>query len=171
MINLFYIIVYGFLGYVLERIVNLVFLGFWLDNSVLFMPVQPMYGLGVVGTVLISRKIRTYSLRKPLEITLLMIAAILATAASEAVSGELYEWLYDRRLWDYGDTFSFCTYPYVCIIPTGLFGILSGLSVLWVHPFIKSLAKAFPRKLILGAILIFVLDFIHTYSADFLSRF
>ncbi|MGM0436485.1 MAG: putative ABC transporter permease [Bacillota bacterium] len=171
MLTIFYIIVYGFLGYVLERIINLVFLGVWLDNSVLIMPVQPMYGLGVVGAILIYSQIRKLKLNKVPEITLLMIAAIFTTALSEALSGELYELLYDKSLWDYGNTFSLCTYPYVCVIPTGLFGILSGLSVLLVHPYIKAHTKAFPRIFIIVAIVLVAMDFVYTYSIDFISLF
>ena len=171
MLMLFYIIVYGFFGYVLERVINLVFLGVWLDNSVLVMPIQPMYGLGVVGAILIYSQIRKLKLSKVSEITLRMIAAVFTTALSETLSGELYEWLYDKSLWDYGNTFSMCTYPYVCVLPTGLFGILSGLTVLFVHPYIKAYTKAFPRFLIIGVIGLVAIDFIYTYSTDFISLF
>ncbi len=171
MLTLFYVVLYGFLGYVLERVINLVFLGMWLDNSVLFLPVQPMYGLGVVGALLTHAWLKKLGLNKTIEITLLMIASIFATALSEAVSGELYEMLYGTRLWDYGDTFSMCAYPYVCALPTGLFGVLSGLAVLFVHPYIKAHTKALPRVFIMVIIGLVLIDFIFTYSADFISLF
>ncbi len=167
--TIFYIIVYGFLGYVLERLINLVFLGTWLDNSVLLLPIQPMYGLGVVGAILIYPHIKRLTIPKAVEIGLLMLVAILTTALSEALSGELYEWLYDGTLWNYGTTFSMCTYPYVCVLPTSLFGILSGLTVLLVHPYMKVHTKALPRRLIIMIVLLVTLDFIYTYSMDVLS--
>jgi uncharacterized membrane protein len=167
----FYMVLYGFLGYLLERCVNLVFLGVWLDNSVLIMPVQPMYGLGVVAAILIYRVIERTRIQRGIKIGMLMVVAIITTALSEAISGELYEWLYATTLWDYGDTFSFCTYPYVCVLPTSLFGVLSGLTVLFVHPFIKVHVKGLPRVFIITVITLVVLDFVYTYSDDFIRLF
>ena len=135
--TVFYVVVYGFLGFTLERVINLVAYGEWYDNRVLTFPVQPMYGLGVVLALVIFRFMKRFPLNSVLRVALLFPIAILTTAFSEWLSGEGYELLGGGTLWDYGQTFSFCTYPYVCLLPTTLFGILSALAILFVHPAIE----------------------------------
>ena len=47
-----YFMIYSFLGFVLERIINVIFLGYYYDNSVLVGPYQPLYGLGILLAVI-----------------------------------------------------------------------------------------------------------------------
>ncbi|MFW5838388.1 MAG: putative ABC transporter permease [Bacillota bacterium] len=161
---LFYLIVYSFLGFVLERIINIVYFGTWIDNSVLYGPYQPMYGLGVILTLIfyqvVIKRMPTGFFLKTISI---VIAAIIFTGVSEYTSGTLYEMAYDKQLWDYQASFSLCNQPYVCIIPTGLFGILSALTVVYIHPIISMISRAIPTFIKYAIIGIFLLDIIVTY--------
>lgn len=161
---LFYLIVYSFLGFVLERIINVIYFGTWVDNSVLYGPYQPMYGLGVILTLIfyqvVIKKIR---IGFPLKAVSIIIAAIVFTGLSEYASGTLYEMAYDKQLWDYQASFSLCSHPYVCIIPTGLFGILSAITVIYIHPIIAMISRTIPKLIKYAIIGIFLLDVIVTY--------
>ncbi len=159
----FYVFFYGFLGYALERVINLVVRGFWFDNRVITLPVQPMYGLGVVLALAIYAFMERHAVRKRITLVILFPVAILTTAFSEWISGEGYHLLSGSVLWDYSHTFSFCQYPYVCLLPTALFGILSALTVLFVHPFIESWSDRLPQWLISGVVFLVGLDMAATY--------
>lgn len=161
---LFFLIVYSFLGFVLERIINIIYFGTWVDNSVLYGPYQPMYGLGVILTLIFYQGlIKRINIRFPLKAVSIIIVAIVFTGLSEYLSGTLYEKAYDSQLWDYQASFSLCNQPYVCIIPTGLFGILSAMTVIYIHPIIEMISRAIPKLIKYAIVGIFLLDVIVTY--------
>ncbi len=163
MSKMFYVVLYGFLGWILERIINLTFMGEWYDNRVLFTFVQPMYGVGVVLT-LIGYEIIKERIDKTFFIVLLTIVfGVLFTGLSEWISGIGYEYLYNDILWDYGMTFPSCTYPYVCFIPTTIFGIISAFTVLYIHPHIDAFARMIPKWFKIAIVVIVGIDFLWTY--------
>ena len=158
-----YLIVYSVGGFILERIINLIAYGSWYDNSVLIGPYQPLYGSGVVMAIIIydfiiSKKIDNNIIRS----LVLLFTAILTTALSEAITGLGYEFLYGIVLWNYGEFFS-CSFPYVCYIPTTLFGIGSYLAIVFLHPKIKKYTNLVPDYLAFIVLIIFSLDVIITF--------
>jgi len=159
---LMYLIIYSVGGFFLERIINLIFLGDFLDNSVLWGPIQPMYGLGVVITIIIYDKfIKRMTKSFIIKNLLLLIVAILATAVAEASAGYGYELLTGKTLWDYSDTFT-CSIAYVCLLPTSIFGLGSFLVVKFVHPFIKIFVGIIPKFVQRLIILLLIIDVIYT---------
>jgi uncharacterized membrane protein len=157
-----YLFVYSVGGFVLERIINLIFLGYWHDNSVLIGPYQPLYGNGVVLTILFFEfgwpKIKGQTW---LRHGIFILIAILATALSEATTGIFYEAITGITLWDYNQTFT-CSYPYVCVLPTSLFGVLSYAVVYWLHPYLKRLLDNVPNWLFYPVLAIVTIDVIYT---------
>ncbi len=158
-----YLIVYSVLGFILERIINIIAYGYWYDNSVLIGPYQPLYGSGIVMAIiiydyLISKKVSNKLMKK----VFLLIVAIITTAIAEATTGFGYEYLYNVTLWNYGEFFS-CKIPYVCIIPTSLFGIGSYFVISYFHPLVKQLEKALPNYLVFTLAIMFSLDIIITF--------
>ncbi len=160
----FYLIVYGFLGFIIERIINIVILGYHYDNSVLFLPIQPMYGLGVVITIYAYHYLKRIRIGHFGLLVLIIIVGIGATMFSEHLSGTLYYRLYGRNLWDYRHTFSLCTRPYTCIIPSSLFGLLSVVTVLFIHPWIELFVKRMPQWMMSTVLGIVLIDYILTYG-------
>lgn len=161
-----FFMIYSFLGFLLERVINVIFLGFYFDNSVLVGPYQPLYGLGIILAVIIFDKYLIRINQRLLRYSSLIIVAIITTGFSEFIHGEAYEFLTGLNLWDYNMTFS-CSYPYVCALPTSLFGILSGLTVLLIHPiFQKGMDKLNNSYImwIFGILLsILIIDSIYTF--------
>lgn len=163
---LVYLIIYSVGGFILERIINFIFLEDWVDNSVLWGPIQPMYGAGVVITILVYNLfIKKITKGFFLKNVLLLIVAILATAVAESVSGVGYELITGTVLWDYNDTFA-CSWSYVCWLPTALFGFGSFLVVKYVHPFIVIFVKLIPKFVQRLFILLLIIDVIYTYFFD-----
>ncbi len=158
-----YLIVYSVMGYVVENVINLVYFGFWIDNSVLIGPYQPMYAIGVLLTLWFYNVIKPLRINRFFKLLFLWVVAVLFTGLSEWVSGSLYEYFYHALLWDYQLSFSVCRHPYVCIFPTTLFGLMAVFSVLVVHPFVRQFSMLIPRYVKGVVILIFIADIIYTY--------
>ena len=139
-----YFMIYSFLGFVLERIINIIFLGYYYDNSVLVGPYQPLYGLGILLAIIFYDLYLKDMQRKLPKYLSLIIIAIITTGLSEFLHGEGYELFKGTQLCDYRQTF-ICTYPYVCVLPTSLFGVLSALAIILFHPLIDKLVSNMPK--------------------------
>jgi len=154
--------IYSIGGFILERIINLVFYGEYWDNSVLVGPYQPLYGSGVVLTILFGEfvlpKIKASTTIKTI---VFIVAAIFFTALSEATTGYSYQWLTGIHLWDYGQFFP-CSLEYICVIPTSLFGVLSYLVVKYLHPIVKRYLDVTPTWLFSYLSTLFTIDIIYT---------
>lgn len=158
-----YLVFYSVGGWILERIINLMFLGEWYDNSVLIGPYQPLYGFGVLLTILFIDNFG-YKLKNVKDIykeTIFILAAIFFTALVEATTGWGFEYIFDQRLWDYGDFFP-CSLRYICVIPTTLFGIISYLVVKYIHPTMYLHLERISNGLFYTIFTIFIIDVFFT---------
>lgn len=157
-----YLMFYSVGGFILERIINLIFYGQWYDNSVLYGPYQPLYGSGVLITIFIYDYFITKLQKKDIvKDMILIIVAIVATGLVEAITGYGYEYLFGTVLWNYGEFFP-CNLNYVCVIPTSLFGFLSFLVVKYFHPLIKWHLAHVNKWLVYSLLVIFVTDIVFT---------
>ena len=159
-----YLLIYSFGGYILERIINLIAFGHWVENRVLIGPYQPLYGAGILLAIIVyDFVLKKYINNKKIRVLSLLVTAIITTGISEAVAGFGYEYLYDTSLWDYNLFFT-CNLKYVCIIPTSLFGILSFFAIILLHPSIKSLQLMVPKYIGHILFILFVIDIIVTFT-------
>ena len=157
-----YLIFYSVGGFALERIINLIFYGEWIDNSVLVGPYQPLYGIGVLLTIIFyDYFLKKLEYNKIVKKVTLLIAAIFFTGLVEATTGYGYEALFGTILWDYGE-FLPCSLTYICIIPTSLFGFLSFLAVIYIHPIIKGRLDLVNKWLVQLLFIVFMVDIIYT---------
>ena len=157
-----YLFFYSVGGFILERIINVIALGYYYDNSVLIGPYQPLYGAGVVMAIIVYEQfISTSRFSNQIKLLLLLITAIITTGISEAVTGYGYEFLTGKMLWDYRLFFP-CQIPYVCIIPTTLFGIGSFLVIIYLHPLFKRYLDKTPNFVTYILFMIFITDIIIT---------
>lgn len=157
----FYLIFYSIGGFFLERIINIIFLGVPYDNSFLIGPYQPLYGSGIVLTIIvydfyIKKQIKT----KNVQWAILLLFAILFTALVETLTGEFLEALTGTVYWDYGLVFN-CSYPYSCLVPTSIFGVISMLVILFVHPYIEQLRYLLKDRYIYILLGIFLVDAVY----------
>ena len=159
-----YLLIYSFGGFVLERIINLIAFGEWVENRVLLGPYQPLYGAGILMAIIVYDFIlEKYISNKKLRTLALLVTAIITTGISEAVTGFGYEFLYGISLWDYNLFFT-CNLKYICVIPTSLFGILSFLAIYFIHPYIKMFEKAISNNIAKILFILFIIDIIVTFG-------
>lgn len=159
-----YLLIYSIGGYILERIINLIAFGTWVENRVLIGLYQPLYGAGIVMAIIfydfvLKRKISNIRLR----MFLLLITAIITTGISEAVAGFGYKYLYDISLWNYNLYFT-CNLKYVCIIPTSLFGLGSFLAIYFLHSYVKIVEKVIPNRVAIILFVLFIIDIFVTFT-------
>ena len=159
----FYIVVYSFLGWALERAINVVYYAEWYDNRVLHLWLQPMYGLGVVFTLIAYEKLQKSRIKKRTIFVFTVFIAIFFTAMFEALSGYGYFYFFGKELWNYKATFPFCQNPYVCVVPSSLFGLFSAYTVIYIHPHIEIWLSYIPKAIRVGFIILLVVDFVVTY--------
>ncbi len=161
-----YLMFYSVGGFLLERIINLYYFEGWVDNSVLVGPYQPLYGAGVLMTILVYDFLLKHINNKGIKYVLLLIVAIITTGISEAVTGYGMEHFFDMSLWDYRTYFDY-SLQYVGWIPTSLFGFLSFLVVVFVHPFVRTTVSTLPgilrRNIFRILFVIFIVDIIYTF--------
>lgn len=157
-----YLIFYSLGGWVLERIINLIFLGRWWDNSVLYGPYQPLYGSGIVMAIFIYEfGISKLDINKLYQTILLLFVAIITTGISEAVTGYSYEFFTGNSLWDYTQTFPL-SINYLSLIATPLFGILSFLVIKYLHPYFNNFLYKLPDYIVYTLFGVFTLDVVIT---------
>lgn len=161
-----YLMIYSVGGFILERFINLIFIGSMYDNSVLIGPYQPLYGAGVLMAILVYDFFLKEIKNNYLKYGLLLLVAIITTGISEAVTGYGMEFFYDKHLWNYQDYFPL-SLVYVGIIPTTLFGIASFLVIVFVHPFfetyIDTLRKNVLHTLFYVLFIVFSIDVLYTF--------
>jgi len=150
-------------GFILERIINLIFLGEWVDNSVLIGPYQPLYGSGVLLTIIFYNTVykRLHNIKDIYKEIVFIFMAIFFTGLVEAVTGWGFQIIFNIRLWDYGETFP-CSLRYICFIPTTLFGIISYLVVKYLQPHIHFHIERTSHVLFYILFIIFASDILYT---------
>ncbi len=160
-----YLIIYSILGFLLERLINIIFLGYYYDNSFLFGPWQPLYGSGVlIGIILIEKFKLLISPMKWYKISIATLLSIVTTYLVEAITGYGFEYFFEMKLWDYRDTFGdkFGT-QYVNLIASTLFGTLSFLVILFIHPFIKIGLNFLHINIRYIVCILFIIDIVYTF--------
>ena len=160
-----YLMIYSVGGFILERFINLFFLGSFYDNSVLVGPYQPLYGTGILMAIIVYDFFVKYIPNNLLKYSALLVVAIITTGISEAVTGYGMDHFYNLQLWDYRDFFP-VSYQYVGIIPTSLFGLLSFLVIVFLHPFVRNGVNSMPgiirRNVFRVLFVVFIMDVVYT---------
>jgi len=158
-INVFFI--YSFLGYLYEVIVNLLE-HHKISSGILYGPWTPIYGVGGVIILLISRRLfKILKLNKFLEvlITLIVIAIVLTTL--EYVGGNLIEKIFHITFWDYR-RFKFNIGKYICLEVTGIWVVGSLVIIYLIQPIIDKFINSVPRYFTYSLILLMFIDGLFT---------
>lgn len=150
-----YFLIYSFLGFLLEVLFARVIRNPKRDRKCFyFLPLCPVYGFGAVAILLLPQSV----LERPL--LLLVLGGTLATAA-EYLTGLFYEralniqfWDYSHLMWNVGGK--------VCLLFSGLWGLLSLALVYLVQPLVERLVPLIPPEAVLPALLFLTLDSIFT---------
>ncbi len=135
-----YFIIYSFLGWCTE-----VSYAYWkerrfVNRGFLAGPYCPVYGFGVLLVLLFLRPISN-------NITLLFLGAVFVTSVLEYITGYLLESIFHARWWDYSEE-SYNLSGYICLKFSIIWGVVSSIIVLFVHPFIKGAVHSVPSSIV-----------------------
>ena len=126
-INNFYI--FGFIGYIFELLQGLI-LRHKFINNILFEPIKPIYGIGIVLVIIIERTIfNNLKISKKFKLFVIFITAFILLTLLEYLTGIIIlEKTIHKSLWDYRH-FILNIGRYISIEVSILWGIISVLFV------------------------------------------
>lgn len=153
-----YWLIYSFIGWILETVYCSFPAKKFVERGFLYGPLVPIYGFGAMTILFVLDPF----LDSPL---LVFILGILLTSTLEYITSYIMEKAFDMRWWDYSKR-KFNINGRVCLRNSLMFGALSVILVVWVHPAIIAEVSKIPANtqhlimLIAGSIII--IDFVIT---------
>ena len=151
-------LIYAFLGWCVEVCFVAVTSGQVVNRGFLNGPVCPIYGVGMLGVLLLLEPLANH-------LGLLFLLGMILCSVVEFLGGWIMEKIFHTRWWDYSDR-PFNLNGYICLGISLLWGLSVAFVVRLVHPLIFSLVCLIPHllALILTIVLyaLFLADFIVT---------
>ena len=140
-------LIYAFLGWCLEVVFVAVTSGQVVNRGFLNGPVCPIYGVGMLGVLLLLRPVAEHP-------AWLFFGGMVLCSVVELVGGWLLERLFGARWWDYSRE-PFNLGGYICLRFSLMWGLAVTFAVKLVHPAVLGAVERFPR--LTGSILLGVL--------------
>lgn len=154
---IWYFFIYSFLGWVLEIIYAAVKKKSFLNRGVLNGPQCPVYGLGMVLSIIFFDSLKD-------NFIFLAIGCGLLATILEFFTGSFMKLLFAKRWWDYSD-YPYNIGGYVCLPFSMLWGLLAALMIAFGQPLMSFLIHLLP--VFIGRILLIVLGVL--FILDLLS--
>lgn len=140
-INNFYI--FGFIGYIFELLQGLIFRHKFINN-ILFEPIKPVYGVGIVFVIVIERTIfNNLKISKKSKLLLVFITSFVILTLLEYLTGITLEKTIHKSLWDYRH-FLLNIGRYISVEVSSLWGIISVLFVRYIQNKTDKIIKKIP---------------------------
>ncbi len=140
-INNFYI--FGFIGYIFELLQSLIFRHKFINN-ILFEPIKPIYGIGIVIIIIIEREIfNNLKISKKSKLFLVFIVSFILLTLLEYLTGIILEKTIHKSLWDYR-RFILNIGRYISIEVSTLWGLISVLFVGLIQKKTDKVTKKIP---------------------------
>ncbi len=141
-----YLMIYSFLGWLIETIYCSVLNGHFVERGFLNGPLCPIYGFG---------SLFIFSVLDPYinNIFVVFILGMISTSALEYITSYAMEKLFKMKWWDYSEH-RFNIKGRICLLNSVLFGILSVVLTEWIHPFVTSLVNGIPYRVMHAFVII-----------------
>lgn len=140
-INSFYL--YGFIGFLFENILSLITKGKFINN-ILYEPVKPVYGLGIVIIIILERFIfNRFEMKRCLKILCLFISTVVVLTVLEQLTGMLLQGVFHKSYWDYSDM-KFNFGKYISLEVSLIWGVMSIVFLYILKPFFDKILKKIP---------------------------
>jgi len=140
-------LIYSFLGWCMEVCFIAVTKGQVVNRGFLNGPVCPIYGVGMIGVLVLLTPISD-------SVPMLFFGGMVLCSAVELAGGWLLEKVFDTRWWDYSGK-PFNLGGYICLSFSLMWGMAVTFAVRLIHPAILSLVEHVPHTL--GIVLLWVL--------------
>ena len=131
-----------------------------MNNGIMYGPWVPVYGLGAIVIMLVSRavhkKVSDSNFFKNLII--FFVVSILLTIL-EFIGGNLIEIFFHEVFWDYSDLkFNFGNY--IALEMSLLWGICSLIFIYIIEPLLWKIIKKIPKSVTILVFIVFIIDFL-----------
>ncbi len=140
-------LIYSFLGWCVEVSFVALTTGQVVNRGFLNGPVCPIYGVGMLGVLVLLAPVAD-------DLPLLFLGGLLLCTAVELAGGWILEKVFHTRWWDYSDR-PLNLGGYVCLSFSLMWGLAVTFVVRLVHPFLFSLVEWLPHTL--GVVLLIAL--------------
>lgn len=155
-------LVYSILGYLFENILSKLKKTDF-DSGILFGPWTPVYGIGVVLVLLLSKFIfQNLHWVKWREIFVVFVIVILALTFIEWLGGMLIEKIFHVTFWNY-ENFPLHIGKYIAVEVSLGWGLLSLVLIYGIHPFMDVFIRRIPVFISYVFILFIGIDFVLTF--------
>ena len=139
----------SFLGWVMETVSEAVRHRRYIDRSLLFSPLCPVYGITAVLLSMGLAELRG-------NYAFLFLGSALGATVAEWIAGHFLEWVTGTRWWDYSK-FRWNLDGYICFYASALWGVLGLILVEWGTPLLLTFFRwipALPMQIVLCALLL-----------------
>lgn len=156
-INLF--LLSSVLGFVMETTLKTFFFHS-MNNGIMYGPWIPVYGLGAVVIMLVSRTVhRKVSKSKFFQnVVIFFVVSILLTIL-EFIGGTLIEIFFHEVFWDYSKLkFNFGNY--IALEISLLWGVCSLIFIYIIEPLLWKIIKKIPKCVAILVFILFIIDFV-----------
>lgn len=158
-INCFF--VYSIIGFMFENVIGII-LGNPFNSGILYGPITPIYGLGVILILTISKYFFIHlHLPRWLETIISFFTLIIILTLLEFIGGILIEKIFNTVFWDYSNL-KFNIGKYISLEISFLWGILALFIIYIIHPILDNFIKNIPYFITYISIIIFIIDLIIT---------
>ena len=159
-INSFF--VYSVLGYFFETIVSKI-TGKRFESGIMYGPITPIYGIGVV-IILIVSKYLFINLHMPrwFETLIVFFSLIIILTLMEFIGGILIEKLFGIVFWDYSHL-KWNIGKYISLEISLVWGFLSIFLIYVIKPLLDKFVVKIPTFITYSLIIIFIVDMVFTF--------
>lgn len=145
-------LIYSFIGWAYESILCSITGKKLVNRGFLNGPVCPVYGCGALIII--------FSLQSVTDnILVLFLSSVVLTTTLEYITSYLLETFFHAKWWDYS-RYHFQINGRVCLLGSLVFGLLSVLLMLFIHPFVKEMVEQIPDKVLLWTAVFLLLLFL-----------
>ena len=142
----FYLLLYSFIGWVLESIFKSFLEKQLVNSGFLKGPFCPIYGFGALIMLLTLNWLKG-------NIVLLFIISFFVLTICEYIAGFVLEKVFKTKYWDYTDNF-FNINGRVCLMNSIFWGILGVVFINYVNPFVEEKIALIPHDVLLYSTII-----------------
>ena len=151
-----YIIIYSFLGWVLESVYKSIYCKRLVNSGFLIGPLCPIYGFGAAIMYLCLNGLKE-------NIVLLFFVSMILLSVWEYVAGLIMEKVFKTKYWDYSNNF-LNFQGRICLKNSIFWGILGVGFTEFAHPIISNVVKQIPVEILINAeiaaVLVIIVDII-----------
>lgn len=153
---------YSILGYLFETLVSL-FTKSNFKSGIMYGPWTPIYGLGVIIIMILSKYLfLNLHLNKLIETIIIFFVITIILTFLEWLGGTLIELLFHKVFWNYTNHM-FNYGKYISLKISLVWGIGAIIFIYIINPLLNDYIKKIPNNLVMILFIIFVVDFIVTF--------